>query len=84
MTAIMLLDVGSKVNAKDLVRDTPLHLALRANLAYDVAVQLTSILLQYGASPILLGREDDMPLAIARQTSQGYCLELLESAVGKK
>ena len=79
----MLLDIGSKVNARDLVRETPLHLTLRADHAYDIAVQLTSVLLQYGASPTLLGREDDMPLDIARQTGQGYCVELLETALGK-
>ena len=83
-TAMMLLDIGAKVNATDLVRDTPLHLALRANHAYDIAVQLTSTLLQYGASPTQLGREDDMPLDIARQTGQGYCYELLEAALGEK
>ena len=82
-SAVMLLDIGSKVNGTDLVRDTPLHLTLRANHAYDIAVQLTSVLLQYGASPTLLGREDDMPLDIARQTGQGYCLELLEAALGE-
>lgn len=82
-TVMMLLDIGAKVNATDLVRDTPLHLALRADHAYDIAVQLTAILLQYGASPTLLGREDDMPLDIARQTCQGYCLELLEAALEK-
>lgn len=80
----MLLDIGSKVNATDLVRDTPLHLTLRANHAHDIAVQLTSILLQYGASPTLLGRDDDMPLDIARLSGQSYCLELLEIALGKK
>ena len=82
-SAIMLLDIGSKVNGTDLVKDTPLHLALRANHAFDIAIQLTSVLLQYGASPTLLGREDDMPLDIARQTGQGYCLELLEAALGE-
>ena len=81
---VMLLDVGSKVNGTDLVRDTPLHSTLRADHAYDIAVQLTTILLQYGASPTLLGRDDDMPLDIARQSGQTYCLELLEMAVGKK
>lgn len=80
-SAIMLLDSGSKVNATDLVRDTPLHLALRANHAYDIAVQLTSVLLRYGASPTLLGRDDDMPLDVARQTYQGYCSELLDAAL---
>ncbi|XP_073259525.1 uncharacterized protein [Porites lutea] len=80
-SAVMLLDVNSKVNARDLVRDTPLHLTLRADHAYDIAVQLTSVLLQYGASTTLLGREDDMPLDIARQTGQGYCLELLQVAL---
>ena len=80
----MLLDVGSKVNGTDLLRDTPLHLTLRADHAYDIAVQLTTILLQYGASPTLLGRDDDMPLDIARQSGQSYCLELLEMAVGEK
>lgn len=80
-SAVMLLDIGSKVNARDLVRETPLHLTLRADHAYDIAVQLTSVLLQYGASPTLLGREDDMPLDIARQTGQGYCVELLETAL---
>ena len=79
----MLLDLNSKVNARDLVRDTPLHLTLRADHAYDIAVQLTSVLLQYGASTTLLGREDDMPLDIARQTGQGYCLELLQAALGE-
>lgn len=79
----MLLDIGSKVNGTDLVKETPLHLALRANHAYDIAIQLTSVLLQYGASPTLLGREDDMPLDIARQTGQGHCLELLEAALGE-
>lgn len=79
--AVMLLDIGSKVNATDLVRDTPLHLTLRANHAHDIAVQLTSILLQYGASPTLLGRDDDMPLDIARLSGQSYCLELLEIAL---
>ena len=83
-SAIMLLDSGSKVNATDLVRDTPLHLALRANHAYDIAVQLTSVLLRYGASPTLLGRDDDMPLDVARQTYQGYCSELLDAALGEK
>ena len=83
-SAVMLLDVNSKVNARDLVRDTPLHLTLRADHAYDIAVQLTSVLLQYGASTTLLGREDDMPLDIARQTGQGYCLELLQAALGEK
>ena len=81
---VMLLDVGSKVNGTDLVRDTPLHLTLRADHAYDIAVQLTTILLQYGASPTLLGRDDDMALDIARQSGQTYCLELLEMALGKK
>lgn len=80
----MLLDVGSKVNGTDLLRDTPLHLTLRADHAYDIAVQLTTILLQYGASPALLGRDDDMPLDIARQSGQTYCLELLEMALGKR
>ena len=79
----MLLDIGSKVNGTDLVKETPLHLALRANHAYDIAIQLTSVLLQYGASPTLLGREDDMPLDIARQAGQGHCLELLEAALGE-
>ena len=82
-TAIMLLDINSKVNATDLLRDTPLHLTLRADHAYDIAVQLTTILLQYGASPTLLGREDDMPIDIARYSNQSYCLELLEMALGK-
>ena len=81
---VMLLDVGSKVNGTDLLRDTPLHLTLRAGHAYDIAVQLTTILLQYGASPTLLGRDDDMPIDIARQNGQTYCLELLEMALGKK
>ncbi|KAJ7328220.1 actin- protein 3 [Desmophyllum pertusum] len=80
-TAIMLLDINSKVNATDLLRDTPLHLTLRADHAYDIAVQLTTILLQYGASPTLLGREDDMPIDIARYSNQSYCLELLEMAL---
>ena len=83
-SAVILLDVGSEVNAVDLVRDTPLHLALRANHAYDIAVQLTSTLLRYGASPTLLGRDDDMPIDVAKQTYQDYCLELLEDALGKK
>ena len=82
-SAVMLLDVNSKVNARDLVRDTPLHLTLRADHAYDIAVQLTSVLLQYGASTKLLGREDDMPLDIAHQTGQEYCLELLQAALGE-
>ena len=80
----MLLDINSKVNATDLLKDTPLHLTLRANHAYDIAVQLTTVLLQYGASPTLLGRDDDMALDIAKQTGQTYCLELLEMALGKK
>lgn len=83
-SAVILLDVCSEVNAVDLVRDTPLHLALRANHAYDIAVQLTSTLLRYGASPTLLGRDDDMPIDVAKQTYQDYCLELLEDALGKK
>lgn len=83
-SAVMLLDIGSKVNAVDLVRDTPLHLALRANHAYDIAIQLTSTLLRYGASPTLLGRDDDMPMDIAKQSYQDYCLELLEDALGKR
>ena len=81
---VMLLDVGSKVNGTDLLRDTPLHMTLRADHAYDIAVQLTTILLQYGASPTLLGHDDDMPLDIARRSGQSYCLELLEIALGKK
>ena len=81
---VMLLEVGSKVNGTDLVRDTPLHLTLRADHAYDIAVQLMTILLQYGASPILLGLDDDMPLDIARRSGQTYCLDLLEMALGKK
>ena len=80
----MLLDVGNKVNGTYLVPDTLLHLTLRADHAYDIAIQLTTIMLQYGASPTLLGRDDDMPLDIARQSGQTYCLELLEMAVGKK
>lgn len=80
-SAVILLDVCSEVNAVDLVRDTPLHLALRANHAYDIAVQLTSTLLRYGASPTLLGRDDDMPIDVAKQTYQDYCLELLEDAL---
>ncbi|KAL9951413.1 hypothetical protein ACROYT_G044072 [Oculina patagonica] len=79
--AVMLLDVNSKVNGTDLVRDTPLHLTLRADHAFDIAVQLTTILLQYGASPTLLGRDDDMPLDIARLSGQTYCLELLQMAL---
>ena len=78
---VMLLEVGSKVNGTDLVRDTPLHLTLRADHAYDIAVQLTTILLQYGASPTLLGRDDDMPLDIEGGSGQTYCLELLEMAL---
>lgn len=78
---VMLLDVGSKVNGTDLLRDTPLHMTLRADHAYDIAVQLTTILLQYGASPTLLGHDDDMPLDIARRSGQSYCLELLEIAL---
>ena len=78
----MLLDVNSKVNARDLVRDTPLHLALRA-YRHDITVQLTSVLLQYGASPTLLGGEDDTPLDIARQTGRESCLELLQAALGE-
>ena len=78
----MLLDVNSKVNARDLVRDTPLHLALRA-YRHDITVQLTSVLLQYGASPTLLGGEDDTSLDIARQTGRESCLELLQAALGE-
>ena len=83
-SAMMLLDVGSKVNARDFVTDTPLHLALRANHAYDIATQLTCVLLRYGASSTLMGRDDEMPLDIAKRSSQDYTLELLESALGKK
>ncbi|XP_068726077.1 ankyrin repeat and protein kinase domain-containing protein 1-like [Montipora capricornis] len=80
-SAMMLLDVGSKVNARDFVTDTPLHLALRANHACDIATQLTCVLLRYGASSTLMGRDDEMPLDIAKQSSQDYSLELLESAL---
>lgn len=79
----MLLDVNSNVNAKDLVRDTPLHLTLKRAYRHDMTVQLTSVLLQYGASPTVLGGEDDTPLDIARQTGRESCLELLQAAVGE-
>ena len=79
----MLLDAGSDVNAQDLVRETPLHLTLRANHAYDIAIQLTTILLQYGASPSLPGRDEDLPFEVAIQNGQTYCLEPLENAPGK-
>ena len=79
----MLLDVNSKVNAKDFGRDTPLHLMLRGFYHHDIKIQLTSVLLQYGASPTVLGGEDDTPLDIARQTGRESCLELLQAALGE-
>ena len=81
-SAIILLDVNSKVNAKDFGRDTPLHLTLRAPRESS-RVQLTSVLLQYDASPTLLGGKDDTPLDIARQTGRESCLELLQAALGE-
>ena len=70
------------MNAKDLVFDTPLHLALRGNHPHDVAVELTNLLLQYGASPTMLGRDDEMPIEIAQSMHQFTCVELLENSLG--
>ena len=81
--AALLLDGCSWVNAKDLVHDTPLNLSLRGNHPHDVAVELTTLLLQYGASATLLGKDDEMPIEIAQSTGQSTCLELLKNSLGK-
>lgn len=79
--AALLLDGCSWVNAKDLVYDTPLHLALRGNHPHDVGVELTTLLLQYGASPTMLGRDDEMPIETAQSTGQFTCVEMLENSL---
>lgn len=81
--ALKLLDAGSDVNTQDLVRETPLHLTLRANHAYDITIQMTTLLLNYGASPSLPGRDDEMSSDIIKSTGQEYCMELLQNALGK-
>jgi hypothetical protein len=44
---------------------------------------LTSILLQYGGSPSILGHNDETPFDVLRETGQRECLDVLMEAFGK-
>ncbi|KXJ11019.1 ankyrin-1 [Exaiptasia diaphana] len=79
--ALCLLDAGSKPNSQDMIFETPLHLALRARHPPPTAIALMTVLLQYGASPSLIGNNDETPFDILIDTSQTECLEMLEDAL---
>ncbi|XP_032229100.2 ankyrin repeat domain-containing protein 29 [Nematostella vectensis] len=79
----LLLDAGAKPNSIDMVYDTPLHLALRARHPPPTAVALMTVLLQYGASPRILGKGDETPFDIIKDTAQTGCLDVLLDAADK-
>ncbi|KAK3747587.1 hypothetical protein QZH41_015821 [Actinostola sp. cb2023] len=80
---VLLLDAGSKPNAQDMIFDTPLHHVLRARHPPPTAMALMSILLQYGASPSIMGSSDQTPFDIINDTGQSECSDVLMEALGK-
>lgn len=78
----LLLDAGSKPNSQDMIFETPMHLALRARHPPPTAIALVTILIQYGASPSILGNNEETPFDILHDTGQFECMEILKEALG--